>query len=102
MLNLALAVVWDNYQKESQAADAAIQDSLKLEKMQRDRNILFRWKRKAILKRKRRETKLLNESLTSQIAGSSQEAGDKAATRKDEGMRDNSKEVDKKEDREDG
>ena len=83
MLNLALAVVWDNYQKESQAADAAIQDSLKLEKMQRDRNILFRWKRKATLKRKRRETRLLNENLTSQVVGSLHEAGDKTATGKD-------------------
>ncbi len=57
MLNLALAVVWDNYQKESDAAEKAINDSIKLAKMERDRNILFRWKAKAKVRRKRRETR---------------------------------------------
>ena len=46
MLNLALAVVWDNYQKESEAAEQAVNDAVKLALMERDRNILFGWKRK--------------------------------------------------------
>jgi hypothetical protein len=63
MLNLALAVVWDNYQKESEAAEKAVNDAVKLAYMERDRNILFRWKAKAKIKakRRRRETKRASE-----------------------------------------
>ena len=57
MLNLALAVVWDNYQKESEAAEQAVNDAVKLALMERDRNILFRWKAKAKVKAKRRGIK---------------------------------------------
>ena len=56
MLNLALAVVWDNYQRESSLAEAAIAEAEKFKQMERDRNILFRWKAKAHYKRKRRES----------------------------------------------
>ena len=60
MLNLALAVVWDNYQKESEAAEKAILDGEMLKEMERDRNILFRWKNKAKRLKKRRASQAAN------------------------------------------
>jgi hypothetical protein len=69
MLNLALAVVWDNYQKESEAAEKAVNDAVKFANMERDRNILFRWKAKAKLKAKRRKTRRASEvEAASQVA----------------------------------
>ena len=69
MLNLALAVVWDNYQKESKLAEEAIANDIKLKEMERDRNILFRWKAKAKVKRKRRETQssIFDEDFAAQL-----------------------------------